>query len=221
MSSSAKAGATARLLAVWLCLLAPSPAFAQDPAPAPAKPSSAPTWSWSAAAAFYAVPDDPNYVQPTVAADRGRLHLEARYNYEAQKTLSAWAGVNFEVGDTVSLAFTPMFGVITGDLDGVAPGFLLTLSGWKLELYSEGEHVYDAGDETGNFFYNWTEFTIQATEWLRAGLVTQRTRAYQTERDIQRGLLVSVDVWKGSLTTSVFEPFSGSATVVVSFGVEF
>jgi hypothetical protein len=209
---------------MWMCMLAVSPASAQDPAPAAPEPpaaSTAPAWSWTAAAAFYALPDEPDYLQPMVAANRGRLHLEARYNYEAQHTFSAWAGLNFETGETVTLEFTPMVGVITGDLDGAGPGFLLALSGWKLTFYSEGEFVLDAGDEPEHFFYNWSEFTIQPTEWFRTGLVTQRTRAYRTERDIQRGLLVGVNAWKGTLTTSIFEPFSGSPTVVVQFGVEF
>jgi hypothetical protein len=208
----------------WLLASAASPASAQEPAPpAPAAPApaSTPAWSWTAAAALYVLPDDANYVQPMVAGDRGRLHLEARYNYEAQKTFSAWAGLNFETGDTVALALTPMFGVVTGDLDGVAPGLLLTLNVWKLEFYSEGEYVFDLGDEGEHFLYNWSELTIQPTEWFRTGLVAQRTRAYQAERDIQRGLLLGVNIWNSSLTTSVFEPFSGSPTVVVAFGVEF
>ena len=227
MSSRARTGLAARLVAAWLCLLAASPAFAQGPEPAaPGAPaaqpaSAAPAWSWTAAAALYAVPDDPNYVQPMVAADRGRLHLEARYNYEAQKTFSAWAGMNFETGDAVTLALTPMFGVVTGDLDGVAPGLLLTLNVWRLEFYSEGEYVFDLSDEADHFLYNWSELTIRPTEWFRTGLVTQRTRAYQAERDIQRGLLAGVNFRRASLTTSVFEPFSGSPTVVVAFGVEF
>jgi hypothetical protein len=233
VSSRARTRLAARLVAAWLSVLASPPAFAQTPEPtapgapaaqpatAPDEPASSSTWSWTAAAALYVLPDDANYVQPMVAADRGRLHLEARYNYEAQQTLSAWAGMNFEAGDTVSLEFTPMFGVVTGDLDGVAPGFLLTLSAWKLTFYSESEYVFDASDEPEHFFYSWTELTIQPTDWFRTGLVTQRTRAYQSERDIQRGLLAGVSLWKGSLTTSVFEPFSGSPTVVVAFGVEF
>ena len=213
-------------MAAMLCAMAAPPAFAQEAEPAApgapaAQPASTSAWSWTAAAAFYAVPDDPNYVQPMVAADRGRLHLEARYNYEAQKTFSAWAGMNFDTGDTVTLEFTPMFGVVTGDLDGVAPGFLLTLSAWRLTFYSEGEFVFDASDEPEHFFYSWAELTIQPTEWLRTGLVTQRTRAYQTERDIQRGLLAGVSFRNSSLTASVFEPFAGSPTVVVQFGVEF
>ena len=44
--------------------------------------ASAQEWSVRGAAATYVLPDEENYVQPTVAVDRNALHLEARYNYE-------------------------------------------------------------------------------------------------------------------------------------------
>ena len=34
-------------------------------------------------------------VQPTITADRDRLHREARYNYEAHGIGFAWFGANF------------------------------------------------------------------------------------------------------------------------------
>ena len=37
-------------------------------------------WSFSFSATTYIVPDYQEYVQPTFTADRGWLHLEARYN---------------------------------------------------------------------------------------------------------------------------------------------
>ena len=43
-------------------------------------------WSFSASAYTYILPDSGNYGQPTFTADRGWLHLEARYNYEALDT---------------------------------------------------------------------------------------------------------------------------------------
>ena len=52
-------------------------------------------WSFSASAYTYLVPDIRDYVQPTIAADHDWLHLEARYNYEALDTDSAWLGYNF------------------------------------------------------------------------------------------------------------------------------
>ena len=58
-------------------------------APPPAIETDAKKWSFSATVYTYLVPDSRDYAQPTVTADRGWLHLEARYNYEALETGSA------------------------------------------------------------------------------------------------------------------------------------
>jgi hypothetical protein len=59
-------------------------------APPAAEDAEESRWSFSASAYTYIVPDDHDFVQPTVTADRAWLHLEARYNYEALETGSAW-----------------------------------------------------------------------------------------------------------------------------------
>ncbi len=53
-------------------------------------------------------------------------------------------------------------------------------------------------------------------EWLRAGIVTQRTRVYKTDRDIQRGLLVGATYRKLDVTTYVYTPDDNKPTVVVA-----
>ncbi len=100
-------------------------------------------WSFSTSVYTYFVPDDRDYVQPTLTADRGWLHLEARYNYEALDTSSLWIGYNYGVGDKLTLEFTPMLGGVFGATAGIAPGYRGTLSWWKLELYTEGEYLFD------------------------------------------------------------------------------
>ena len=211
-----------RVLAALVLTVAPIAAWAQEQVPPPDPVASAPTWSGSASLSAYFIPDDTDYVQPAFLADRGWLHLEARYNYEAQKTASFWGGVNVEVdGEHATLALTPMFGVVTGETDGVAPGLRLTLDVWKLELYSESEWVLDSADETESFFYTWSEFTFHPTDWLRLGTVAQRTRAYQTNRYVQRGLLVGATWKKLSLTYHLFEPFASQKTTVVTLAVEY
>jgi len=109
-------------------------------------------WSFSASAYTYFVPDDRDYVQPTLTADRGWLHLEARYNYEALDTSSVWVGYNFNVGEKLNLELTPMLGGVFGTTDGIAPGYKGTLSWWKIGLYSEGEYLFSTGDSSENFF---------------------------------------------------------------------
>ena len=179
------------------------------------------TWSFLASAYTYIVPDDREYVQPTFTADRGWLHLEARYNYEGLDTGSAWIGYNFSLGEKLSLEFTPMLGGVFGDTTGVAPGYRYTLSWWKLELYSEGEYVFDTGDSSESFFYTWSELSLAPVDWFRFGLVVQRTKLYETDFDIQRGFLIGLSYKKVDFTTYVFNPDASRPTIVLGLGVRF
>ncbi len=196
---------------------------------APASTNSSPTaiedelkkWDFSASVMGYIVPESRDYVQPTFTVDRDWLHLEARYNYENLETGSAWLGYNFSGASKVAWEFTPMLGAVFGDTTGIAPGYKGSLSWWKLELYSEGEYVFDTSHPSGNFFYNWSELTLAPVEWLRFGMVTQRTRAYQTDREIQRGFLVGFSSRKLSFTTYVFNPDESKPTIVLGVGVTF
>ena len=63
--------------------------------------TSPPEWTVDASVYTYFLPDEGNYAQPTIATDRGWLHLEARYNYENLDTGSMWFGYNFAGGETV------------------------------------------------------------------------------------------------------------------------
>ncbi len=180
-----------------------------------------PKWSFSASAYAYIVPDSREYVQPTVTADRGWLHLEARYNYEDMDTGSAWVGYNFGGGDKLAWEFTPLLGGVFGRTTGIAPGYKGSLSWWKLELYSEGEYVVVPGDSSESFFYEWSELTLAPVDWFRFGLVTQRTRAYQTDREIQRGLLVGFSFKQVDLTAHVFNLDESKPTTVIAVGVSF
>ena len=174
-------------------------------------------WSFSLSAYAYFVPDDGDYAQPTLAADRDWLHLEARYNYEALETGSAWVGYNFGgEGGAVSWEITPMLGGVFGDTTGFGPGLKGSL-GWKmLEVYSEGEVVYDTGESSDSFFYNWSEVTLAPADWWRIGLVTQHTRVYEADRDVQRGLLVGLSYRNLAFTAHVFNPDDSDPIVVVA-----
>ena len=181
----------------------------------------APPWSFNASVYAYVPPNDPDYLQPTLTADHGGLHLEGRYNYEALNTASLWAGVNLGTGHKLRLDVTLMGGAVFGDLNGIAPGTEITLSYGPLSLFSEGEYVIDFQSTSGDFFYNWSQFTWQAVDWLQLGLVAQRTRAYQTARDIQRGFFAGISVKRFTLDAYVFDPDQASPTWVISAGVGF
>jgi hypothetical protein len=198
------------------------PTAAAPQAAAPETPAK--TWQFSASAYTYFVPDSEeadDYVQPTLTADRGWLHLEARYNYEAIEAGSAWVGFNFGGGKNVTWTFIPMIGGVFGSAKGVAPAYKGSLGWRKLELYSEGEWVFDAEDLASSFFYNWSELTYAPVEWFWFGVVTQRTRAYQSERDLQRGLLVGFSYKRLEIVGHVFNPDDSKPIVVLAARVTF
>ena len=178
-------------------------------------------WAFSASVYTYLVPEDRDYAQPTFTADRDWLHLEARYNYEDIETGSVWIGYNFNLGEQLALELTPMIGGVFGETAGIAPGYKGSLSWWKLELYTEGEYVFDTGDSSDNFFYTWSELSLAPVDWFRFGLVVQRTKLYQTDFDIQRGFLLGISYKKVDFTTYVFNPDASRPTIVLGLGVGF
>lgn len=179
------------------------------------------SWSFSAEIAGYLVPHDQSYASPVFSADHRRLHLETRYNYENQQTGSVWAGWNFSVGDTLVFDATPMLGAVFGNTTGVAPGYEMALTYKKLELSSQGEYVIDTRDREGSFFYSWNELVYSPADWFHAGLVAQRTRAYSTDLDVQRGFSVGVAYRRVDFTTYVFNLGWTDPTVVLVMGVKF
>ena len=58
-------------------------------------------------------------------------------------------------------------------------------------------------------------------DWFRFGIVTQRTRAYETDREIQRGVLAGFSFKQVSLTGYVFNPDDDKPTVVFAVGLTF
>jgi len=184
------------------------------------EPSESP-WSFSASAYTYIVPHAHEYVQPTFTADRDWLHLEARYNYEDQKTASTWIGCNFAGGEKLAWEFTPMIGGVFGDTTGAAPGYKGSITWRSFELYTEGEYVIDVGNVSNSFFYTWSELTFAPIEWLRFGIAAQRTHAYKSDRDIQHGVMLGITYKKLDFTAYVFNPDESRPIVVLGIRAAF
>lgn len=212
----ARAGAAA--IAV---LLGSHGSAAQEATATPAPAAQANDWSFDASALTYFVPDDTNFIAPVVMADHGWLHLEARYNYENFRTASIWCGYNVSAGENLKVDFTAMVGGVFGDTAGIAPGYRLSLRYWKLELASESEYVIDSRDSADSFFYTWSELSVSPAEWVRAGVVVQRTRLYGGDRDVQRGFLVGFSWKKAYATGYLFNPDLSKPTFVLSLGTGF
>jgi hypothetical protein len=202
--------------------LAGAGALAQDATP-PSGTAAAgeKVWAFDASAYTYSVPDANDFVSPVVKADRGWLHLEGRYNYEGFRSGSIWFGYNVSAGEKLVLDATVMVGAVLGDTAGVAPGYRFTLGYGKLELSSEGEYLFDSRDSANSFFYNWSELSFAPAEWIRAGVVVQRTRLYGEDRDIQRGVLLGFAYKKAWATAYLFNPDVDKPSFVLALGLGF
>ena len=198
----------------WICLL-----LCNCPVSAQVEDTLArPGWSHSLEASFYFLKDDFIFL-PIYAADKDWLHLEVRYNYEDMNTFSAWFGYNFSGGNKLQYTITPMVGGVAGNTDGIAPGLEFDLLFKGFELYSESEYLFDLQDKQNNFYYNWTDLTYSPADWLWFGISAQRTRLYQTDLEIQRGLMVGGGhKWYG-LTGYAYNPGSDDPYFILSLSI--
>lgn len=190
-------------------------AFAQEESAA-----AHPVWEFNAAASFFFIPDD-FFVLPIFTADKNKLHLEARYNYEDKETFSAWVGYNFSGGNNFEYAITPMIGGVVGLSNGMAPGIKITLGFKGFELYSEAEQYFDLETSANHFFYMWSDITYSPNDWLWFGLSGQRTRVYQTDLDIQRGLLLGLGHKGWELTAYFYNIASDDPFLMISLAKTF
>jgi len=172
-------------------------------------------WSGSVTGFYYGMHDQSDFGVGVAALNRGPLHLEGRYNYEARDAGSVFVGWKFSPGNTpcVEPNSAPTIGVIPGVEASIAYG--------PFDAYIEAEYVYDGQNQSNNYYYAWSELGWKPVEWLRLGLAGQRTRVVQTDRDLQRGLFAQLMFGKGTLSVYAFNPDTGSRYTIIALGVQF
>jgi len=177
-------------------------------------------WAFTVSVSAYMIPDE-SYVSPVFSADKDRIHLEARYNDEDKETGSIFGGYNFHSGNTLELNVTPLIGIVFGRSDGIAPGFEVEMNYRNFTVSSEGEYFFSSAEKESNFFYSWSEVSYAPTDWFWFGIAGQRTRAYKTDLEIQRGFLLGFGVGNFSLTGYVMNPGWDDAFAMIHLGYEF
>jgi hypothetical protein len=211
-----------RAALLFALAFAPGAVVLPQEAPTPAASAAPADRAWSGGLESYLyLPEDDAFLMPILRADRGSMHLEGRYQYEDRETASLWLGFTLEAGKSLHLEATPMAGVVFGRTNGFAPGLELTLSWRSLELYGESEYVFDLEGQEGDYFYNWSELSWQVRPWLALGLSTQRTRLYQTELTIERGLFVAVTRGPVTLKAYGFDLDGEAPFAILALGVDF
>jgi hypothetical protein len=180
-----------------------------------------PSWEFAVTAYPTVVRDGDNYTSVIAAADRGPLHLEARYNYEAVGARSAFVGWTFSGGEAVTWELTPLLGGAWGSVRAFVPGLEASVAWKSLDLYVEAEYISDSAERTDSYFYAWSELGFRPVEWLRVGLAGQRTRAYGGDREIQRGPFAQLTWGPVTIGGFWFNPGSTDQVFVGSIGATF
>ncbi len=199
---------------VFLCSVLFLPVFGQN--------TDSSRWNFAADLNGYAFEGGDKLLLPVFKANRDWLHLEARYNYEDVQTFSGWAGYNWESNlSKMNFAITPMVGGAIGNTKGFLAGFEASFQLGKFELYSETEHLWDASGSENNFFYTWTDLTFSPKDWWWLGISSQRTRLYQTDREIQHGFMLGLATGQWSFTGYLYNWGIGEAFGLLTVEFEF
>jgi hypothetical protein len=210
------------IAAVVLVSILPCSAQEEKIAMAPSSTADASGWTYDITASYYSFRNQDDFTLAVARADRGALHIEARYNYEAIDSGSLFVGWKFSGGNKLTWEVTPILGAVFGQKEGIAPGFEAAIGYGIVDFYTESEYVRDTEVKEDSFAYSWNELGLTPVEWLRFGIVTQRTMVYQSDRDIQRGLFVQVMYKAATLGFYIFNPDdSDNRFAVFSLGAEF
>jgi hypothetical protein len=188
-------------------------AIGAEPAP------DAPVLSASITGLYYAMRDEPDFGVGVAAINRGPLRFEARYNYEARASTSAFIGWKFAGGDPVAFEVTPIAGALFGATHAAIVGVEASVAYRAFDAYVEAEHV--DGHDTDAYFYIWSEIGFRPVEWLRVGLVGQRTRIVHNDRDLQRGAFVQATIGRVTVGLFAFNPDASSRYTILSVGTAF
>jgi hypothetical protein len=184
-------------------------------------PAAKPEWELALTAYPTIVRDGEDYTSAIAAADRGPLHLEARYNYESIGARSAFVGWTFSGGEEIAWELTPLIGGAWGATHAFVPGLEASVAWRRLDVYIEAEYVHDNHERTDSYVYAWSELGFRPVEWLRIGIAGQRTRVYGGERDIQRGPFAQVTLGPFTIGGYWFNPGANDQIFIGMVGATF
>jgi hypothetical protein len=186
-----------------------------------ASPAGKPSWEFGLNAYPTVVRGGENYTSAIIVAVRGPLHLEGRVNYESVGARSAFVGWTFSGGEAVTWELTPLLGSAWGSTHAWVPGLEASVAWAKFDVYVEAEYVRDHDEQIGSYTYAWSELGYRPVEWLRVGIVGQRTRVYGGDRDIQRGPFAQLSWPHITIGGYWFNPGSSDQVFVGLIGATF
>jgi hypothetical protein len=210
----------------WLLLLTGSGfGLCAQSAPADAattkRVNSVSAWALYAEADFNLFPDpSKNILTLITKADRKKLHLEARYNYEDRNTASVFGGMNFTFGNELKFDLTPMAGIVFGRLNGAVPGLETDLSYRIFNFITQSEYIIDFAGFKSDYLYTYMQIDATMNKFA-LGMAAQKNKLYETRRDLQLGVFAQYQVFAVQTKLSYYNPFSTDYFFVATIDINF
>lgn len=187
----------------------------------PPPPRQEERWSASLQTFYQDPPHGDGYLSGILGADRGQLHVEARWAYEDRDTASLFVGWTIPFEGDVHGSIRPMLGYAFGQTDGIVPAVSLDVGWNKLRFTSDAEYLLATSSDSQDFIYSWSELTWAFSDRFSAGLVAERTNAFEQDLTIDRGFLVSAAAGPTRVTLYWFNPDLDNSYVSIAVGASF
>jgi len=152
--------------------------------------------------------------------NKKKLYTEMRYNYEALKTASIYAGKSFSKEAAVTYTITPMLGIVLGDYNGGSLATNIDLEYKKVFASMQTQYTVNTDERQENFFFNWTELAYQPVKWFYTGVSMQQTKTYNSRIESEYGVLVGFLAGKFTIPVYVFNPLSGNRNFIIGINTE-
>ncbi len=148
------------------------------------------------------------------------FYTEARYNYEELRTGSVYMGKSFSKEGNISYTVTPMGGIVFGDFNGGSIALNFDAEYKKYFFSMQTQYTISKDDASKNFYFNWSEVGINATDWLFTGISSQFTKLKNQQSSPEFGVLVGLSIGKLSIPVYIFNPFNNSRNFTVGINAE-
>lgn len=119
------------------------------------------SFDWSAEESVVVIPQTWMYIND--------YYIEARYNYEDQKTVSLYFGKAFTIDKIAEYEITPMIGVVVGKTNGISPGLNFQLEYKRFSTFTQCQYTFDFNRSANSFFWNWSGFDISISKYIGVG----------------------------------------------------
>lgn len=151
---------------------------------------------------------------------RKGFYAEMRYNYEAARTGSVYAGKSFSKDGALSWELTPIAGIVFGEYNGISMGLNTELEYKQFFLSGQTQYTLNKDSRVDHFIFNWSELGYQPVKWFYAGISAQFTQLYKSAFVAEYGLMLGLVIKKITIPLYVFNQTGGKKNYIIGINAE-